>query len=155
MLGFLKKEKNEVVAPVKGVCIPIEKVQDPVFSSKMMGDGFAVIPEDDTVVAPVSGEIVMLPASRHAFGLRTKAGMEVLVHIGIDTVSLNGEGFTVLASQGARVHAGDPVIRIDRSLISGKGFDLTTMVIFTEGYEKQVVLDAFGKTVKAGEAVLA
>lgn len=157
MFDFLKRAQsssNQVAAPVKGTCISIEEVPDPVFSAKMMGDGFAVIPAGDEVVAPVDGEIEMLPSSRHAFGMKTKSGVEILVHIGLDTVKLEGRGFTALQKQGSRVKAGTPVIRVDRKWMEEKGINLTTMLVFTAGYEKEVDLPCFGKEVEAGEAVL-
>lgn len=154
MFGFLRKESGAVAAPVTGKCIRLEEVADKVFSSKMMGDGFAVIPENDTAVAPVDGEIVMIPATKHAFGMKTKAGVELLVHIGLDTVELKGEGFTVLAKQGRKVRAGEPVIRFDRELLKKKGIDMTTMVIFTGGDEKEIDLKVYGEKVNAGDAVL-
>lgn len=154
MFEFLKKAGNEIAAPVDGKCIRIEEVADPVFSGKMMGDGFAVVPEGDVVSAPVSGEIVMIPESKHAFGMKTKGGVELLVHIGLDTVALNGEGFTVLARQGSKVKAGDPVIRFDKKAMEAKNIDLTTMVVFTSGYEKPVELACYGQQVKAGEIVI-
>lgn len=154
MFGFLKKPSNEVAAPVSGTCIRIEEVPDPVFSAKMMGDGFAVIPESDTVVAPMTGEIAMVAETKHAFGMKTKSGIELLVHIGLDTVNLNGEGFTVLAEQGSKVKAGDPVIRFDRTGMEAKGLKTTTMVVFTGGYEKAVETDCYGQQVKAGQVVI-
>ena len=154
MFGFLKKDSNAVVAPVTGKCIRIEEVPDQVFSSKMMGDGFAVVPEGDTAVAPMSGEIVMIPESKHAFGMKTKSGVEFLVHIGLDTVELNGEGFTVLAKQGSKVRAGDPVIRFDKAFIEGKGINLTTMVVFTGGFDKEIQTDVYNQKVNAGDVVI-
>ena len=151
---FNWKKKEEFVSPMTGILHPMEEVPDPVFAEKLMGDGFAVIPKDDTAVAPVDGEIVMIAETKHAFGIKTKAGMELLVHIGLDTVDLKGEGFTVLAKQGSRVRAGEPVIRFDREGLEKKGIDMTTMVIFTGGYEKDIDLEAFGQEVGAGEAVL-
>ena len=158
MFGFLKKSQGSgtdgFVAPVTGKCISIEDVADAVFSSKMMGDGFAIVPTGDTVVAPADGEIVMIPESKHAFGMKTKDGVELLVHIGLDTVNLNGQGFEVLTKQGSRVKAGTPVIRFDRSFMEGKGIDLTTMLVFTGGYDKPVALSCVGQTVNAGDKVL-
>ena len=154
MFRIFKKESTNICSPVKGTCIPITEVKDQVFSSKMMGDGFAVIPENDTAVAPVDGEIVMIPATKHAFGMKTKAGVELLVHIGLDTVELKGEGFTVLAKQGRKVRAGEPVIRFDRELLEKKGIDMTTMVIFTGGDEKEINLKVYGEKVNAGDVVL-
>ncbi len=158
MFGLFKKNQDSaegtVAAPVTGKCIAIDQVADAVFSSKMMGDGFAIVPTGDTVVAPMDGEIVMIPESKHAFGMQTKDGIELLVHIGLDTVNLNGQGFEVLAKQGSRVKAGTPVIRFDRSFMEGQGIDLTTMLVFTGGYDKPVVLSCEGQTVNAGDKVL-
>ncbi|MDE7015480.1 MAG: PTS glucose transporter subunit IIA [Kineothrix sp.] len=154
MFGFLRKENNGVAAPVTGKCIRLEEVPDKVFSSKMMGDGFAVIPENDTVVAPADGEIVMIPATKHAFGMKTKAGVELLIHIGLDTVELKGEGFTVLAKQGKKVRAGEAVIRFDREVLEKKGIDMTTMVIFTGGDGKEINLEVYGQKVNAGDTIL-
>lgn len=154
MFGFLKKDGNEVAAPVTGTCIRIEEVPDPVFSTKVMGDGFAVIPDKDTAVAPMSGEIVMIAETGHAFGMKAKNGVELLVHIGLDTVALNGEGFTLLANQGSKVKMGDPVIRFDKKSMEEKGINMTTMVVFTGGYDKPVALECYGKKVEAGEAVI-
>ena len=154
MLSFLKKKDDHVVAPVSGKCIRIEEVPDEVFSSKMMGDGFAVIPEGDTVAAPVSGEITMIPDLKHAFGLKTRTGIELLVHIGLDTVNLQGQGFTVLAKQGSKIRAGEPVIRVDKEFMEKQGINLTTIVIFTEGYKQEVELEFFGQQVKLGDVLL-
>ncbi len=156
MLGFFKKAEgsNAVAAPVSGTCIPIEQVADAVFSKKMLGDGFAVVPTEDTVVAPIDGEIVMLPSSRHAFGMTTKSGMEILVHIGLDTVNLEGKGFTALVSEGSYVKAGTPVIRFDRNFMTKQGIDLTTMLVFTGGYDKEIRPACLGEQVKAGQQVL-
>ena len=153
MFEFLKKKK-EVAAPVDGICIPMGEVKDSVFSSKMLGDGFAVIPSGDVIVAPVAGEIVMIPESKHAFGIAAPSGMEVLVHIGLDTVNLNGDGFSLLAKQGAKVRAGTPVIQVDRRRLTEQGYDLTTMLIFTEGYDREVVLDCYGQQVRAGQILI-
>ena len=158
MFGLFKKNQDSaegtVAAPVTGKCIAIDQVADAVFSSKMMGDGFAIVPTGDTVVAPMDGEIVMIPESKHAFGMQTKDGIELLVHIGLDTVNLNGQGFEVLAKQGSRVKGGTPVIRFDRSFMEGQGIDLATMLVFTGGYDKPVVLSCEGQTVNAGDKVL-
>ncbi len=154
MFGFLKKESSGIAAPVSGICRNITEVADKAFSSKAMGDGFAVEPDGDTVVAPVSGEIVMIFPTNHAFGMKTKSGIELLVHIGIDTVSLNGKGFTALAKKGDKVKAGAPVVRLDRKQLQNTEIDLTTMVVFTDGYDKPVNLDCYGDRVEAGQILI-
>ncbi|MDF7669161.1 PTS glucose transporter subunit IIA [Lactobacillus sp. ESL0703] len=136
MFGFLKKKKPEfeVTAPIAGVVTDLSTVDDPVFSQKLMGDGFAIklAADADTVSAPVAGEIVSLPESKHAIGLVTPAGDEILIHIGIDTVNLNGAGFTALIEQGDSVEQGQELIKLDRQKLAANNADLTTMVIFTK-----------------------
>lgn len=152
MFGFLKNDDGKVVAPVDGTCIPIEKVSDKVFSSKMMGDGFAVIPSGDTVVSPITGEIKMVAETLHAVGLQSKRE-EILVHIGIDTVALKGEGFTSIVKAGCTVKAGEPLIKFDRDFMKKKGIDMTTMVIFTSENAKNIGEENYGREVVAGEVL--
>ncbi|HLS09868.1 PTS glucose transporter subunit IIA, partial [Lentibacillus sp.] len=105
--------KTEIYAPVNGEIVPLEEVPDPVFSQKMMGDGVAVKPSEGKIYAPVDGEVVQIPDTKHAIGLRANDGTEVLVHIGLETVSLNGEGFTPSVSTGDHVTAGQPLMAFD------------------------------------------
>lgn len=130
MLSFFKKNKNyKICAAVSGKSINIEKVNDATFSQKLMGDGVAIIPNSNIVVAPCNGKITVLPESKHAFGIVSDDGVEILVHIGIDTVSLNGDGFKNEVYQGSIVKQGDPIISFDREKIISKGIDSTTMMI--------------------------
>ena len=154
MFGFFRKESNEIVSPIRGKCIPIEDVKDQVFASKMMGDGFAIIPSGNRVVSPIDGEIVLIPASKHAVGLKARNGIEILVHVGLDTVNLNGRGFKVLKSKGDKVKAGEALIEFDSMIMKEKDIDMTTMVIFTSGYDKEIKLDCYGKEVNAGEVLI-
>mgnify|MGYP005756997209 FL=1 len=154
MFEFLKKEETEIVAPVDGTCIRLEDVPDDAFASGKMGPGFAIRPTGEEVVSPVEGEIIMIPETHHAFGIQTKNGEEVLVHIGLNTVLLLGEGFKVLANQGDAVKAGDPIIQFDKALIESKGKDVTTIVTFTSGSVKKVELDCYDKEVKAGQVLV-
>lgn len=150
MFGLFKKE-GTLVAPVSGKTVDITTVPDAVFAEKMAGDGLAIDPTGDTVVAPADGELTMLFGTKHAFGMTLDKGVQILVHIGLDTVSLNGEGFTALKNQGDMVKKGDPIVKIDRELIQSKGLSLITPVIFTDmdvlkSFEAQVGID-----VTAGE----
>lgn len=156
MFEFLKKKEInlDICSPVDGECIKIDEVNDEVFSAKMMGDGFAVKPSSNIVCTPIEGKIATVADTKHAFGVERKDGMEVLVHIGLNTVDLKGEGFEVLGRQGTKVKAGDPMIRFDKEFMEGKGVDLTTIVIFTAGYENEVNLDSYGSIVKAGETLM-
>lgn len=122
---FKKKEAaaTELKAPCNGKVISITEVTDDVFSSCMLGKGIAVKPVDakTTVVAPVDGEIsVVMEGSNHAVGIKVKEGFDLLIHIGIDTVSLNGEGFTSYVSMGTKVKAGDKLIQFDKDLVVSK-----------------------------------
>lgn len=140
MFGFFKKKKEEtkaenntfkLVAPVSGKSLPLSETPDPVFAEKMAGDGLAMDPQSDLVVAPADGELTLVFGTKHAFAMTLDNGVELLVHIGIETVTLNGEGFEQLAEQGARVKAGDPIIKVDREFIKSKNLPLITPVLIT------------------------
>lgn len=105
MFGFLKK-KEVFLCPVDGKILPISEVNDPVFSQEMMGPGFAVVPSSKVIVAPMDGDVVTVFPTSHAFGIKSKNGIEMIIHIGIDTVELNGKGFKPLVKQGDVVKAG-------------------------------------------------
>ena len=152
MFGFLRKESSAVAAPVTGKCIRLEEVADKVFSSKMMGDGFAVIPANGAVCAPLSGTAETVFPTGHAVGIKTKDGIECIVHIGLDTVELNGEGFHPLIQQGAKVKAGEPIVNFDKEALEQKGYKLTTMVVFPSGYEH--AFDLGKRTVASGETLV-
>ncbi len=156
MFGFFKKKDTpfRVAAYVDGKCIAITDVLDDVFSKKMMGDGFAIIPENDVIVSPIDGEIVTIFPTKHAIGLQSANGVEIILHIGIDTVNLNGEGFQVLVKDKAKVKIGQPIVKIDKDFIKEKGYDLTTMLVFTNGYDKEINLSYFNEDVKAGQVLI-
>lgn len=131
---------------------PITEVPDPVFAEKMMGDGFCVFPTDGRVVSPVAGEVVNLFPTLHAVGIATSDGLEILVHVGIDTVKLQGEGFKALVKQGARVTAGQPLLEVDLALVGPKVPSLATPIVFTNLEGREWALTRQG-TVKAGDEV--
>ena len=122
---------DEVHSVADGQVINIENVKDPVFSQKMMGDGFAVEPENGHIVSPVAGKITSIFPTKHALGLVTDNGLEVLVHIGLDTVSLEGKPFEVKVSEGQTVAAGDLLVEADLDAIHEAGRETTTVVVFT------------------------
>lgn len=136
LFGFGKKEK-EIGAPVTGSILDITDVNDAVFSQKMMGDGFAVEPAEgaDTVTAPCDGTVKLLADTLHAVAIESD-GLEVLIHVGIDTVELGGRGFEALTQQGAKVSRGDALIRFDAESIKKEGKPLTTVIALTNGDEK-------------------
>lgn len=134
MLNLFKKKGKpiSVLAPLSGITVPIEEVPDPVFSEKMMGEGIAIRPTNNTVVAPFKGTVKMImPKSGHAAGLLSDDGLEVLIHVGMDTVSLEGEGFEVLTTVGSKIEIGDPLIKFDEEFLKSKGMDTLTMIIVT------------------------
>ncbi|PAB00339.1 PTS sugar transporter subunit IIA [Enterococcus canintestini] len=130
MFNFFKK-KNQLTAPMSGTLLPLSQVGDPVFASKAMGDGFAVEPTEGIVYAPVTGKVTSIFPTKHAFGLVDEKGNEILVHIGIDTVSLQGEGFEVFVSEGETVNATTKLATVDLSVLKAQQKPATTMVIFT------------------------
>lgn len=141
MFDFLKKGKNEtmlseapantLLAVQNGTIVPVDKLPDPVFAEKVLGDGYAVDPTDGRVVSPVSGTIVDVQDSLHAYGIETDNGLEVLVHIGINTVSLNGEGFRTKRKVGDKIHAGELLATVDLELLKQKGLPQFTVVLIT------------------------
>lgn len=151
MFSLFKKEKFKIVSQLDGQLILLKDVPDSVFSQKLMGDGFAIIPQSQVVVSPISGVAESVFPTGHAVGIKTKDGIECIVHIGLDTVELNGEGFTSLISQGDYVKAGEPIVQFDNQFIKDKGYNLTTMVVFPSGYEKDFNLGE--REVKKGEVL--
>ncbi|MGF7058504.1 PTS sugar transporter subunit IIA [Brassicibacter mesophilus] len=132
MLNFMKKNRTiEIKAPVTGKIIPIEEVDDKVFSEKMLGDGFAIIPEEDIIKSPCNGKIVQIFPTNHAIGLLADNGLEILIHIGMDTVELNGKGFERIIQSGDKVRVGDELIKFDRQFIKEKGKSIVTPVVIT------------------------
>jgi multiphosphoryl transfer protein len=121
----------QIFAPFDGWCSTLDEVPDPVFAGRMLGDGLAIDPTSATLIAPCAGEIVTLPASAHAVSIRTAHGIEVLIHVGIDTVQLGGRGFEALVQPGAVVHAGDELIRVDLDLVARGAKSLLTPIVVT------------------------
>ena len=124
---------EEVYSVADGQVIELEQVKDPVFAQKMMGDGFAVEPANGNIVSPVAGTVSSIFPTKHALGLVTAEGLEVLVHIGLDTVSLEGKPFDVKVSEGQAVTAGDLLVTADLAAIREAGRETTTVVVFTNG----------------------
>lgn len=124
---------EEVYSVADGQVLALEQVKDPVFAQKMMGDGFAVEPANGNIVSPVSGTVSSIFPTKHALGIVTEAGLEVLVHIGLDTVSLEGKPFTVHVAEGQKVAAGDLLVTADLDAIRAAGRETSTVVVFTNG----------------------
>lgn len=140
-----KKEANreaagKLTAFLSGRAIPLAEVADGVFSAGILGDGMAIVPETETLFAPADAEVAaLMPDSRHACGLRLENGMEVLLHIGIDTVGMKGDGFEYLVEEGQKVQAGTPLIRFDRAKIKAAGYrDVTICIISNQGNARDI-----------------
>lgn len=161
MFSFFKKKATKPAAActlkafVSGKVIPIEKVNDPVFSGKMLGDGLAIEPTDEWILAPCDGIIsTVMEDSRHAVGLTAPNGMELLIHEGIDTVSLQGEGFTLYVKEGDRVKTGDKLIRFDAALLKAKGYQSTCILVIINANEFPDLKLKTGMDAVAGETVV-
>lgn len=147
-------DKIEIASPVNGEVIELSKVEDETFASGIMGKGVAVIPADGKVVSPVNGTVQTIFKTKHAIGLLSDDGAEVLIHIGMDTVQLNGEHFTAHIKDGDKVKVGDPLVDVDIEAIKGKGYDIITPIIITN---TDKYLDIVGKNdehVNAGDTVI-
>lgn len=149
---FGKKKKSEYIAFMSGQVLPLENVADQVFSTKMMGDGFAIEPTEGKVVAPVDGEIAVAFPTGHAYGIVTKQGVEILLHLGIDTVELDGAGFEPQVKVGDKVKAGDTLALMDLEAIRAAGKPLTSMLIFTSGQSVNLLKE--GQNVSVNDADL-
>ncbi len=149
MFGFFKKKPIVVVAPVSGEVIKLEDVKDDVFSQKLAGDGVAIIPSNGEIVSPIEGVITRLFPTHHAFLITTKDNIEVMVHIGLDTVELKGEGFKVLKQEGDKVKVNTPIIRVDLEYLKLKGKDIVTPIVVSD---KSITNIRLGQ-IKSGESI--
>lgn len=140
MFNLFKKKPNEVASPMTGQVIPITEVEDAVFSSKAMGDGFAVRPSEGNVYSSIKGKVTSIFPTKHAIGLVDEKGLEVLVHIGIDTVELAGNGFEITVQEGANVDFDTQLATVDLAYLQSKNKPTTTMVIWTNGAEATLAI---------------
>lgn len=156
MFGFLKGKNKEIMigSPVKGKAVPVSEVNDPTFAEEILGKGVAIIPEDGKVCAPAAGEIGMVFDTLHAFSMTTKEGVELLVHIGLETVGLKGKGFEAHAKAGDKVEKGDLIITADLDVIKGEGLDTIIPVIVCNTDEYKEVESLAGKDVVVGDDIL-
>lgn len=149
----LPEEQLAVYAPSKGELIPISEVADPVFSEKMMGDGFAVLPEANEVFAPISGTILNVFPTKHAIGIQTDNGLEVLLHMGINTVDLKGEPFTLYVEEGQRIARGQLIAVVDLEMLEKAGKKSDMIVVFTNGAAVNELSIRSNALVQANEVV--
>lgn len=148
------KVSESVAAPVSGQVVALKSVNDPVFSEEMMGKGAAVIPTDGTIVAPVSGTLTVFYDSKHAYGIRSDQGAEILIHIGIDTVNLKGQHFTSNKKQGDLIQAGEILGTVDLAAIKAAGYDPTVMIVVTNTNDYTDIVMTDKSTVQTDDELL-
>ena len=152
-------DSNAILSPVAGRLMNLEATGDPVFASRALGEGVGVVPEttgETAVLAPVSGMLKTVARTGHAFGIKTDGGIEVLVHIGIDTVDMDGEGFAVVVAKGERIAAGEPLATVDFGKVAAAGHSVVVVVTVVNAAELTVVTPLIGdcKTVSAGSPII-
>lgn len=154
MFKFFKKSRViELVSPITGKILPVEEVPDKVFADKMLGDGIAIEPKDGKIVSPVDGTVVTIFPTNHAIGLVTKEGLEILIHIGLDTVELKGLGFKRMIEKDSKVKKGDLIMEFDPNLILEKGKSPITPIIVTN-MDKVKKLEKNSGEVESGNQVI-
>ena len=143
-----------LLAPLAGWSTPLDEAPDEVFASRLLGDGLAIDPTSATLCAPCDGELIVIAAARHAVTLRTPEGCEVLLHVGIDSVALGGQGFELHAQQGARVRAGEPLLSFDLDLLARRARSVLTPVIVTADGGFQIVRRSSGCELAVGNFLM-
>lgn len=143
---LFKRKKEKIYRPVNGTVIPLSEVPDEVFSSGMMGAGFAVKPENGDIYAPVSGKIISIFPTKHALLMKSKNGRELLIHIGIDTVALNGNGFEIHVVEGQQVNAKHLIASVDLAVLENAHKCSDTMVLFPESNKELADLFDYSNT---------
>ncbi|MBN7273983.1 hypothetical protein GNF18_02185 [Ligilactobacillus pobuzihii] len=154
MFGFKKKNAtNELLAPTNGEVVELSETNDPVFSTGAMGQGFGLDPTDGTIHAPVTGKITLVAETKHAIGFETTDGLQVLVHLGIDTVELKGKGFDLQVTAGQKVNAQDKLGTMDLEQIKAAGYQTTILTVITNSSDLDLDLNVTTGMTTAGQAV--
>lgn len=131
MFEIFKNKGKKICSICNGITIPISNLEDEAFASKALGDGIGIKLNSNIISSPIKGEVAVIFNTKHAFVVKSEDGLEILVHIGFDTVKLNGEGFEQLIIQGDKVEVGTPIIKIDKGFIESKGYTTDTAVVIT------------------------
>jgi PTS system beta-glucosides-specific IIC component len=150
----LSSDENAILSPLSGTVLALDQVPDATFASGLLGRGVAIIPLDNKVIAPFAGEVASLFQTRHAIGLLSDSGVELLIHVGIDTVKLDGKPFIAHVSAGDKIQPGDLLLEFDRQAILAAGYDLTTPIIISNSDDYADVITAAASTVTAGQPLL-
>lgn len=133
MFKFMKPKKIILKAPMDGVIVKLEDVPDPAFSQKMIGDGLAIKPTNTTVVSPVDGEVIQVFPTYHALGIKTNGGLEILLHLGIETVNLKGQGFKHYVEKGQKIKVGDKLMEVDWHYVATNAKSIISPIVITNG----------------------
>ncbi|WP_342046412.1 PTS sugar transporter subunit IIA [Bacillus sp. OTU530] len=150
----IKKEVETIIAPLSGQVVPLEDVPDEAFAQKLVGEGIAIIPEEGKVVSPINGEVTMVFPTKHAIGLLSEKGLEVLIHIGIETVTMGGDGFVAHVKTGDKVKVGDLLIEFSMDLVKEKAKSTTSPIIITNFDRIDHLELGSSKSVKMEESIL-
>ena len=153
MFGFLKRKTREVFAPVDGQIVELASVDDEVFSQKMVGDGVAIQPITGSFTAPIDGVVSKIFSTNHAYSIKSDKDLEVMVHIGLETVALNGEGFTRISKEGDAVKAGDVIIEADLAYIKEHAKDIITPIIISDESDVKEIEKKYA-IVKEGDKIM-
>jgi phosphocarrier protein FPr/phosphocarrier protein len=143
-----------LVSPLRGWCAPLDETPDAVFAQRLLGDGVAIDPTEGVLYAPCAGEVISVAAAGHAVALRAANGAEILLHVGIDTVALGGEGFKVLVAAGARVRTGEPLLNFDLDVLARRAKSLITPIVITNGERFSIANARTGRGVAVGDPLL-
>lgn len=143
-----------IYSPAKGITKEIDQVNDDAFAKKMLGDGIAILPEIGEIVSPIKGVVEMVFPTNHAIGLKSDKGVEVLIHIGIDTVNMEGNGFQAFVRQGEQIDVGDKLITFDIEKIKHSSYDIDTLVILTNTGEYQSLEKTKEQKIDCGDNLL-
>lgn len=154
--NIFKKNKDKLLyAFTDGVSVDLSDVKDEVFSQKMMGEGIAIKPSINKIFSPCDGVIItIMKESKHAIGIRNDDGMEILIHVGLDTVNLKGDGFNLHCEEGERVKKGELLLDFDKELLKEKGLDDITMLIIADSNNHKILNLHIGEVIKAEEHIL-
>jgi PTS system beta-glucosides-specific IIC component len=148
------KKQLPIYSPLKGKILELSKVSDQTFSTGCMGDGIAIIPDEGKLFSPVRGKILSIFPTKHAICIQSEDGMEILIHIGIDTVMLKGNGFKTLVNSGDSVEVGTPLLEFDLNLVSNSGYETTTLVIITNSSEYSEIINSKEENVAVSTLLL-
>ena len=151
---FGKEDGIKLVSPVLGKLVSIKEVSDPTFSEEILGKGVAIIPSEGKFCAPAKGTVTTVFPTGHAAAITTEEGVEVLIHIGLDTVKLDGKHFTIIAQEGQKVNAGDVLIEADLSQIKEEGYDIITPIIICNSDEFSEIAPEADSDVACGDTII-